>query len=90
MNQKILKARLQTAGRRACFSGEKALPHVSVEDGVATVGVHFMKDRQTTERMTVHGPIATRAEEEKLIDDAMAMLKHRAERPDPYAETLKV
>ncbi len=90
MNKKVVEARLKMAGERARFDGEKALPHVSIEDGVATLGVHFMKNYQTTERMVVHGSIATEAEERKLLDDALAMLKHRAQRPEPRKETLKV
>ncbi len=90
MNTKILEARLKAAGRRAAFGGEKAKPHVSIEDGVATIGVHFMKNFRTTERMTVHGSIATDAEQNKLVNDVFTMLAHRAERPEPRKEALKV
>ncbi len=89
MQKKLVEARLKAAGTKAAFDGETATPHVSIEDGVATVGVYFKRHGVTTERMTVHGSVYTECEERKLIDDAMSMLELRAQRPQPRKETLK-
>lgn len=87
---KELEARLKAAGRRAAFDGERATPHVSLEDGMATIGVYFQRGKRTTERMTIHGSTYNEYEERKLIDDVMSMLEHRAQRPEPRKETLKL
>ncbi|MBC5801010.1 MAG: hypothetical protein GIX03_16535 [Candidatus Eremiobacteraeota bacterium] len=89
MQKTLLEARLQAAGTHAAFDGETATPHVSVNDGMATIGVYFKRRGRTTERMTIHGSVYTEFEERKLIDDVMSMLEQRARRPEPRKETLK-
>jgi hypothetical protein len=89
MLTKLLEAQLKAAGMRAAFDGETATPHVSVNDGVATIGVYFKRRGATTERMTIHGSVYTEYEERKLVDDVMSMLELRAQRPEPRKETLK-